>query len=73
MAASQIRTVPSWPAVASQAPSGAIAAAVTLLKLAVQVTHGRPVAASQIRDIPSWPAVASQVPSRAIATAVTGR
>ena len=71
MAGSQIRTVPSSLAVASQVPSGAIATAVTRPVWPVRVARCWPVAGSQIRTVPSPLAVASQVPSGAIATAVT--
>ena len=69
VAGSQIRTVPSSPAVASQVPSGAIATALTESVWPVRVARCWPVAGSQIRTDPSRPAVASQVPSGAIATA----
>ena len=71
VAGSQIRTVPSSLAVASQVPSGAIATARTVPVWPVRVWRSVPVAGSQIRTVPSPPAVASQVPSGAIATART--
>ena len=68
---SQIRTVPSSLAVASQLPSGAIATACTPPVWPVRVWRSVPVTGSQIRTVPSSPAVASQLPSGAIATAST--
>ena len=53
MAGSQIRTVPSPPAVASQVPSGAIATAVTRPVWPVRAARCWPVAGSQIRTVPS--------------------
>src|SRR5258705_1658215 len=69
LAASQIRTDPSAPALASQVPSGAIATPCTEPVCPVKEARSAPVAASQIRTEPSPPALASQVPSGAIATA----
>ena len=68
---SQIRTVPSSLAVASQVPSGATATAPTLPVWPVRVWRWVPVSGSQIRTVPSPLAVASQLPSGAIATAAT--
>ncbi len=71
MTASQIRTVLSPLAVASQLPSGAIATACTQSVWPVRVCRWAPVTASQIRTVLSPLAVASQLPSGAIATART--
>ena len=59
VAGSQIRTVPSPLAVASQLPSGAIATAHTVSVWPVRVWRWVPVAGSQIRTVPS-PAAGGQ-------------
>jgi hypothetical protein len=67
----QIRAVPSLLALASQALSGAIATAHTMLVWPVRVWRWVPAAGPQIRAVPSQPVVASQLPSGAIAIALT--
>ena len=69
MATSQIRTVWSQLAEASQLPSGATATAATRLVRPVRAARSWPVAVSQIRTVPSPPPEASQLPSGATATA----
>ena len=66
---SQIRTVPSLLAEASQEPSGATASAATAPVWPVRVWRACPVCGSQIRTVPSSPAEASQEPSGATANA----
>ena len=68
---SQIRTVPSSPAEASQEPSGATANAATAPVWPVRVWRACPVCGSQIRTVSSSPAEASQEPSGATANART--
>jgi hypothetical protein len=68
---SQIRTVLSQLAEASQLPSGATANASILLVWSVRVWRVCPVRGSQIRTVASSLAEASQLPSEAIASAST--
>ena len=60
VAGSQIRIVPSAPAVASQVLSWAIATACPPPVWPVRVWRSAPVTGSQIRAVPSWPVVASR-------------
>src|SRR5258705_110225 len=72
LAASQIRTDRSAPALAGQVRSGAIATPSSEPVCPVRKARSAPLAASQTRTDPSPPALASQVPSGAIATPCTG-